>query len=56
MFREDEIIVEAQQRAIDDNPDKIFYNINIDAGAVMARRLIDRMVEAEQARQRLAAE
>ncbi|MBV8094385.1 MAG: aromatic ring-hydroxylating dioxygenase subunit alpha [Acetobacteraceae bacterium] len=56
VFREDEIIVEAQQRAIDENPDKIFYNLNIDAGAVLARRLIDRMVDAEQGEARIAAE
>ncbi|MGY4157708.1 phenylpropionate dioxygenase-like ring-hydroxylating dioxygenase large terminal subunit [Bradyrhizobium sp. USDA 4461] len=47
IFREDEVILEAQQRAIDDNPDRVFYNLNIDAGAMWARRLIDRMIEAE---------
>lgn len=49
IFREDEIILEAQQKALDANPGKTFYNINIDAGAVWARRLIDRMVDAELA-------
>ncbi|MGY2843088.1 phenylpropionate dioxygenase-like ring-hydroxylating dioxygenase large terminal subunit [Bradyrhizobium sp. USDA 4509] len=47
IFREDEVILEAQQRAIDENPDRVFYNLNIDAGAMWARRLIDRMIEAE---------
>ena len=47
VFREDEIIVEAQQRAIDENPDHVFYNLNIDAGAMWARRQIDAMVYAE---------
>ena len=47
VFREDEIIVEAQQRAIDEHPDHVFYNLNIDAGALWARRLIDRLIEAE---------
>ena len=42
------ICCEAQQRAIDENPDRTFYNLNIDAGAVWARRLIDRMLEAER--------
>jgi vanillate O-demethylase monooxygenase subunit len=56
VFKEDEIIVEAQQRAIDDHPDHVFYNLNIDAGAMWARRLIDRMVEAEQPQQLRAAE
>ena len=49
IFHEDELILEAQQRAMDENPDRIFYNLNIDAGAMWARRLIDRMVAAEGA-------
>ncbi len=49
IFREDEHILEAQQIAIDENPDHVFYNLNIDAGAMWARRLIDRMVAAESA-------
>lgn len=49
IFREDEFILEAQQRAIDANPDHIFYNLNIDAGSMWARRLIDQMIAAEQA-------
>lgn len=55
IFREDEVILEAQQQAIDEHPDHEFYNLNIDAGAMWARRLIDRMVAAEQA-PRMAAE
>lgn len=47
VFHEDEIIVEAQQRAIDENPDHVFYNLNIDAGAMWARRQIDEMVAQE---------
>jgi len=47
IFREDEIILEAQQHAIDENPDRVFYNLNIDAGAMWARRMIDRMVARE---------
>ena len=47
LFHEDEIILEAQQRAIDENPDRVFYNLNIDAGAMWARRVIDRMVAKE---------
>ena len=47
IFREDELILEAQQQAIDENPGHIFYNLNIDAGSMWARRLIDRMVAAE---------
>jgi vanillate O-demethylase monooxygenase subunit len=47
IFREDEAILEAQQRAIDEHPDHQFYNLNIDAGSMWARKLIDRMVAAE---------
>ena len=47
IFREDELILEAQQRAMDENPDRTFYNLNIDAGAMWARRVIDRIVARE---------
>jgi len=47
IFREDEAVLEAQQRAIDEHPDHQFYNLNIDAGSMWARKLIDRMVAAE---------
>jgi vanillate O-demethylase monooxygenase subunit len=57
IFNEDVAVLEAQQRAIEDHPDHVFYNLNIDAGAMWARRLIDRMIAAEQsARPRQAAE
>lgn len=55
IFGEDEIVLEAQQRAMDANPGRLFYNLNIDAGAMWARRLIDRMVEAESAASTLRA-
>jgi vanillate O-demethylase monooxygenase subunit len=48
VFGEDEAILEAQQQAILDHPDKEFYNLNIDAGAMWARRIIDGMIAAEQ--------
>lgn len=48
IFAEDEIILEAQQRAIEEHPDHEFYNLNIDAGAIWARRLIDKLVAAEE--------
>ena len=50
IFREDEVVLEAQQRAMDERPDHTFYNLNIDAGSMWARRLIDRMLEREQPR------
>ena len=40
--------LEAQQQAIDERPGYSFYNLNIDAGAVWARRLIDGLVAREQ--------
>ncbi len=43
-------MLEAQQRAIDKNPRMPFYNLNIDAGALWARRMIDRMLASEQGR------
>jgi vanillate O-demethylase monooxygenase subunit len=48
IFREDELILEAQQRAIDEHPDHTFYNLNIDAGAMWARRLIDGLIARDQ--------
>lgn len=48
VFGEDEAVLKAQQAAIDANPGKQFYNLNIDGGAMWARRLIDAMVAAER--------
>ena len=48
IFAEDESVLEAQQRAMDENPDRVFYNLNIDAGSMWARSLIDRMIAAEE--------
>jgi phenylpropionate dioxygenase-like ring-hydroxylating dioxygenase large terminal subunit len=48
IFREDELVLEAQQKAMDEHPDHQFYNLNIDAGSMWARRLIDRMIAREQ--------
>lgn len=42
-------MLEAQQKAIDRHPWMPFYNLNIDAGALWAHRLINGMVEAEAA-------
>ena len=47
VFAEDEEVLAAQQRAIDAHPDKEFYNLNIDGGAMWARRMIDLMLAAE---------
>ncbi len=47
IFREDEHVLEAQQRAMLEHPEHRFYNLAIDAGAMWARRLIDRLIERE---------
>jgi vanillate O-demethylase monooxygenase subunit len=51
IFREDEVVLEAQQRSIDENPGRRFNNLNIDSGALWSRRLIERMIERETAHQ-----
>jgi len=48
IFAEDEEILEAQQEALDAHPDHVIYNLNIDAGSMWARKLIDKMVAKEQ--------
>ena len=47
IFAQDEDILEAQQKAIEDNPGREFYNLNIDGGAMWARRITDNMVARE---------
>lgn len=47
VFDEDVHMLEAQQKAISAHPDKVFYDINIDAGAMHARRLIDHAIARE---------
>lgn len=54
VFHEDHVMLEAQQRAILDHPDHAFYNLNIDGGAMWARRLIDKQIAAETAYPRAA--
>ncbi len=55
IFHEDELIFEAQQRGVDDHPDRAFYNLTIDAGGMWARRLIDEMIARERTLQGAAA-
>ena len=33
---------------MEENPGRVFYNLNIDGGAMWARRLVDEMVAAER--------
>lgn len=44
---EDEAVLEAQQIAMDENPDALFYNLNIDGGAMWARRIQEGMIRDE---------
>jgi vanillate monooxygenase len=48
VFFEDEVMLEAQQRGIEANPGYDFYNLNIDAGSMWTRRIVARMIAAEQ--------
>ena len=48
IFREDEHVLEAQQIAIQERPNHPFYNLNIDAGSMWARRLVDGLIAKEQ--------
>jgi vanillate O-demethylase monooxygenase subunit len=41
---------------MDENPDRVFYNLNIDQGAMWSRRVIDRMIAKETPAQLQAAE
>ncbi len=47
VFGEDEAMLIAQQKAIDANPDYVFYSLNIDAGGMWVRRILERMLRAE---------
>ncbi|MFY0406523.1 aromatic ring-hydroxylating dioxygenase subunit alpha [Solicola sp. PLA-1-18] len=47
VFAEDEVMLTAQQKAIDENPDYEFYSLNVDAGGMWVRRILDRMLVAE---------
>ncbi|MCC2099315.1 MAG: aromatic ring-hydroxylating dioxygenase subunit alpha [Hyphomicrobiales bacterium] len=49
LYDQDAFVLQEQQKAIDNNPRMPFYNLNIDAGALWARRLIDRMISDETA-------
>lgn len=50
VYDQDHAVLEAQQKAIERNPRMPFYNLNIDAGALWARRLIDGLIDAEAPR------
>ncbi len=47
VFAEDTEVLEAQQRNLERNPGRRLLMLNIDAGGVQARRIIDRLLAAE---------
>lgn len=47
VFKEDEDMLTAQQTAIDANPDYEFYNLNIDAGGMWVRRILEEALTRE---------
>ena len=49
VFAEDTDMLEAQQRSLTNNPGRRLLMLNIDAGGVQSRRIIDRLLAAEQA-------
>ena len=49
VFKEDQVVLEAQEREMKARPGKRFYELNIDAGSMWMRKLIDRMLAAEVA-------
>jgi vanillate O-demethylase monooxygenase subunit len=55
VYDEDVVFLEAQQRAIGRHPRQPFYNLNIDAGPMWCRRLIDKMIAEESPRPALQA-
>ncbi|MGE5202947.1 MAG: Rieske 2Fe-2S domain-containing protein [Acidobacteriota bacterium] len=48
IFTEDQIVVEAQQRALDAAPDHPLRVLNIDAASARARRIIEEMIAQEK--------
>ncbi len=54
-FLEDKVMLEAQQRIIDADPAAKIVDINADAASIQARRIVDRLLEAEAAREPAAA-
>jgi vanillate O-demethylase monooxygenase subunit len=47
IFVEDQIVVEAQQIAINEHPDRPLRSLNIDGGSTRARKIIDDMIASE---------
>ena len=48
IFLEDLVVVEAQQRVLSERPDAPLRNLNIDAGSMRARKIIEDMIAGER--------
>ncbi|RYY60796.1 MAG: aromatic ring-hydroxylating dioxygenase subunit alpha, partial [Comamonadaceae bacterium] len=55
VFAEDMDVLEAQQRNLAKYPERRLLMLNIDAGGVQSRRIIDRLIAAERPPEQLAA-
>jgi len=49
VFKEDQVVLEAQEKEMKARPEKRFYELNIDAGSMWMRKSIERMLDAEAA-------
>ena len=49
IFNQDRDVLEAQQQAVSANPERALSNVNIDAGSVRTRRILQTKIRAEQA-------
>jgi len=47
IFIEDQVVVEAQQRTLNEQSDRALRNLTIDAGSIRARRIIEDMIAVE---------
>ena len=56
VFTEDTGMLQAQQQAIEANPDYEFYNLNIDAGGMWIRRFIERAAGGRRSPRRSSAD
>ncbi|MES2400522.1 MAG: aromatic ring-hydroxylating dioxygenase subunit alpha, partial [Pseudomonadota bacterium] len=45
---EDTVVLEAQQRNLNAFPERKLLMLNIDAGGMQSRRILDRLIAAEQ--------
>ena len=48
VFAEDTVVLEAQQRNLNAFPERKLLMLNIDAGGMQSRRILDRLIAAEQ--------